>query len=170
MKKLFLGALTVAALIGVAACNRGDAPVPSNDSASSGSASPGTADIIRQRQAHYKDMGKASKAIADELKAGTPSLPLIRENAQRIADYAPRILTWFPSGSGPEAGLRTRAKPEIWADQEGFGRAAADFIAAAEQFNAVARGGDIAAIGAARPELGKACSNCHDRFRAPEQE
>ncbi|MDQ8754724.1 cytochrome c [Sphingosinicella sp. LHD-64] len=168
MRKALLGAVTVAALIGIAACNRGEAPTPSNGA--SDSASSGSTGIIRERQSHYKDMGKASKAIADELRADTPSLPTVRENAQRLADYAPRILTWFPAGSGPEAGVRTRAKAEIWSDQEGFGRAAAGFITAAEQFNAIVKSGDVAAIRADRVELGKACSNCHDRFRAPERE
>lgn len=170
MRNAILGVATALALTGVAACNRGEAPAPSNGSASNDSAPSGTADIIRERQANYKEMGKASKAIADELKAATPSLPTIRENAERLANYAPRILTWFPAGSGPESGVRTRAKAEVWSDQEGFGRAAADFIAATEEFNAVVRTGDVAAINAARPELGKACSNCHDRFRAPERE
>lgn len=170
MRNGLLGVMTAVALIGVAACNRGDAPAPSNDSATNEGTSSGGTDIIRERQSNFKAMGKASKAIGDELKAGAPSLPAIRENADRLADYAPRILTWFPAGSGPETGVRTRAKAEIWSDQEGFGRVAAGFIAAAERFSVVARSGDVVAIRTEREALGKACSNCHDRFRAPEQE
>jgi cytochrome c556 len=170
MRNVVLGAITVAALVGVAACNRADAPASSDDSTSNQGTSSAETDLIRERQSNFKAMGKASKAIGDELKAAAPSLPAIRENAERLADYAPRILTWFPADSGPETGVRTRAKVEIWSDQEGFGRVAADFIAAAEQFSVVAKGGDVAAIRAEREALGKACSNCHDRFRAPERE
>lgn len=122
--------------------------------------------MIRARQAHFRDMEAESRAIDRALAERAPSLPVIRENAQRLADYAPQILTWFPEQSGAEAGVATNAKVEIWRDQEGFGRAAFDFIAAAEEFNVIVRGGDVDAIRAARPALAAACTGCHARFLA----
>lgn len=169
MPRILLAAATIAALIGVAACNRGDPPAaPAPDTNTS--ASPDTAATIRQRQANYKQMSRASKAIGDQLKADAPSVPDIQAAARTIADFAPHIPQWFPAGSGPESGIRTRAKAEIWQDQEGFGRAAGNFIEAAERFNIAARSGDLAAIRAAQPALGNGCKECHGRFRAPERE
>lgn len=169
MRNFVLGAMTAAALVGVAACNRGEAP-PANQAVSDSGGEGGVAETIRNRQAAFKEMGKASKAIGDQLKAGSPSLPAIQAAAQQLSTYAPQILEWFPAGSGPESGIRTRAKADVWSNQEGFGNAAANFIAEAETFKAVANTGDLAAIRAAQPALGNACRNCHDRFRAPEDE
>ena len=175
MNRLILGGMTAVVLIAIAACNRSDVAPPAEEtSANVGEADTagraGIPDRIRARQASYKQMGKAMKAIGDELKGGAPSLPTIVANADRIAGFAPQILGWFPVGSGPDAGLKTRAKPEIWSDPQGFGSAAAGLITASERFRALARSGDLAAVRAAMPQLQKACKQCHDRFRAPERE
>ncbi|MBX3562288.1 MAG: cytochrome c [Sphingomonas sp.] len=161
--------ITVLALAGVAACNGAQSPVASNETdAVEGDDS--VAGTIRTRQAHYKEMARLSKAIGDQLKARNPAVGEIQGNARRLADLAPQILTWFPAGSGPESGIRTRARPEIWTDQEGFGEAAARFVATSQEFSTIAGGGDLDAIRTLQPDLGPACRNCHDRFRAPEQE
>ena len=169
MRKLVMMTATVLALAGVAACNR--AETPAADNATAETESDGSVEgTIRARQANYKDMARASKTIGDQLKARNPSVEEIQASARVLADHAPRILTWFPEGSGPESGVRTRAKAEIWTDQEGFGEAAARFIATAEEFSTIAGTGDIEAIRTAQADLGPSCRNCHDRFRAPEDE
>jgi cytochrome c556 len=114
-------------------------------------------------------MGKAMKGIGDQLKASSPDLAVIRRNAATIAQYGPQMLTWFPEGSGPEAG-RTRAKAEVWSDAATFRQRAQAFEAQSANFNRVAGGADVAAIRAAHGELGKTCKDCHDRFRGPEDE
>ena len=162
---------SAAALVAVAACNGGGETPPANDSAVNavaGEAAGDHAAVMHERHERYEEMGKAMKGISDQLKADQPSLDAIQRNAMLIADYAPRILTWFPAGSGPETGRETRAKAEIWTDQERFGQAAARLIAASEEFKIIAGTGNIEAIRAAVPDLGAACKNCHDRFRAPE--
>ena len=172
MRNLILCGMTASALIAIAACNRGNEapPVEEGPTNVSGADAGSIPDRIRTRQANYKQIGKAMKAIGDELKGDAPSLPAIQANADRIAGFAPQILGWFPAGSGPEAGLKTRAKPEIWSDQQGFGSAAAGLITASERFRALARAGDLEAVRAALPQVQKACKQCHDRFRAPERE
>lgn len=169
MRRMTTIAATVLALAGVAACNRGEAPVAGNEAGAEGGDG-SAADTIRARQANYKEMARASKAIGDQLKARNPSVEDIQANAARLADLAPQILSWFPAGSGPEAGVRTRAKAEIWQEQERFGDAAGQFIAATQEFSTIAGTGDLDAIRAAQAEIGPACRNCHDRFRAPEEE
>jgi cytochrome c556 len=123
---------------------------------------------IRARQSHYKQIGAAMKGINDQLKSRSPDVAEIQRHAARIDEYAPQIEGWFPSGSGAEAGLKTRAAEEIWSDPEGFRRAAELFVARAQSFNRVAQEGGIEAIRAALPELGDSCKTCHDRFRGPE--
>lgn len=170
-----------AALVGVAACNSsGEAPpAPENETVNAEDAaanvangSAGAVDIaavMHARHEHYEEMGKAMKGIGDQLKSDSPDLAAVRRNAATIAQYGPQVLTWFPQGSGPEAG-RTRAKAEIWSDAATFRQRAQQFEAQAANFSRVAGGADVAAIRAAHGELGKTCKDCHDRFRGPEQD
>jgi cytochrome c556 len=154
VKQLALAAAAVAAIVTAAAAqNRAAAP----------------ADIIRMRQADYKQIGAAMKGINDQLRASTPSLPAIQAGSRTILGFAPQVLRWFPRGTGPEAGVRTRARPEIWSDHTGFRRAGAGLLVAARALDAAARRGDIQAVRAAVPQLAHACSNCHDDYRAPER-
>lgn len=149
MKQLALTAAAVAALVATAVL-----------------AAP--ADTIRMRQGNYKQIAAAMKGINEQLKSSTPSLPAIRTGTRTILGFAPQVLRWFPRGTGPEAGVRTRARPEIWSNHEGFRSAGARLLVAARNLDAAARSGDLAAIRAAAPELAHACSNCHDDYRAPE--
>jgi cytochrome c556 len=168
--KNILVAATVVSLVLVACKNQSEPPAPpANQSAATGAAAANAADSIRARQSHYKEIGKAMKGISAELKADSPSVPTIQTHAARLKEFAPQIEGWFPQGSGSEAGLKTRAKQEIWSDPEGFRRAAQTFVAAAGSFHGVAQGGDVQAIRAAVPDLGASCKGCHDKFRAPEE-
>jgi cytochrome c556 len=126
------------------------------------------ADLIHERQAHYKQMGGAMKAINDQLHASAPSIAAIQQGSRVIVSFAPQLLRWFPRGTGPEAGVRTRALPEIWSDDLNFRRAGATLLIAARALDAAARRGDLDAIRAAVPQVAHACGNCHDTFRAPE--
>jgi cytochrome c556 len=170
----------VAALIAVAACNSSPQAPPAADNAIAdaeaaagnvlnGNAGPvDIAAVMHARHEHYEEMGDAMKAIGTQLKSGSPDLAVVRRNAATIAQYGPQVLTWFPQGSGPEAG-KTRAKAEIWSDPQTFRQRAESFSTAAVAFEAAARNGDLAEIRAAHGELGNSCKNCHDRFRGPEQ-
>jgi cytochrome c556 len=75
--------------------------------------------------------------------------------------------TWFPAGSGPQPGVKTAAKPEIWTRAADFRRAQDAFAAQAVAFQNVANGGNADAIRAAARSLGATCKGCHDQFRVP---
>ena len=176
MRNLVALLATASALIAVAACNSSEpeAPAPDNQAEAAENASNGSATvadhaaIMKARHDHYEEMGDAMKAIGAQLKADSPSVPMIQQHAATIARYGPQILTWFPEGSGPESGRKTRAKAEVWSDAATFRQRAQEFEDEANRFNAAAQSGDVAAIREAQKTLGKSCSNCHDRFRAPE--
>jgi len=129
---------------------------------------PSPADLIRERQAHYKQMGGAMKAVNDQLHSGAPSIDTIRQGSHVIVTFAPQLLRWFPRGTGQEAGVHTRALPEIWSDNQNFRRAGATLLVAARALDAAAQRGDMDAIRAAVPQVAHACGNCHDTYRAPE--
>jgi cytochrome c556 len=124
--------------------------------------------VIQARQAHYKVIGGASKGIYDELNKPTPEASVIAGYARTLDQLAPQIPAWFPVGSGPEAGVKTRAKAEIWSQPAAFKTAADGFAAAARHFDATAASGDIGAIRAEYPTMTKTCGNCHTQFRAKE--
>jgi cytochrome c556 len=126
------------------------------------------AETIRMRQANYKQMGAAMKGLNEQLRSGAPSVGAIRAGSRTIVGHAPNVLRWFPRGTGPESGVRTRARPEIWSDHSGFTRAGAALLVAARNLDAAARRGDLAAVRAAVPPVARACSGCHDNYRAPE--
>jgi cytochrome c556 len=173
-----------AALFVAAACNQ-EAPsadgqadtADANASANASGAATGNvaapADVaafMHDRHERYEEIGDAMKGINRELKASSPSVPVIQRHAAQIAQFAPQVPGLFPPGTGPETGHRTRAKAEIWSDAQTFRQRAEQFNAAATRFNQAAQSGDVAAIRAALPALGDSCKNCHDRFRGPEQE
>ena len=119
------------------------------------------------RQANYKQMSSAMHGLTQQVRSGAPSLPEIRRQSALILRFAPRVLQWFPRGTGSEAGVRTRARAEIWSDRQGFRLAGARLLVAARQMDAAARGGDLARIRAALPALQGACGGCHETYRGP---
>ena len=121
--------------------------------------------VIHDRQAHYKQIGKAGKGIYDQLNSAAPDVAAIQAYARTIDQLAPQIPTWVPVGSGPEAGVKTAAKPDIWARPAEFKAAAEGLATEAHKFDVIAAGGDVNAIRAEFPALGKACKTCHDQFR-----
>jgi len=123
------------------------------------------ASVIQARQANYKQIVKASKGIYDALNGPAPQIQLIQGYAHTLDTLAPQVPSWFPAGSGPEAGVKTGAKPDIWARPAEFHADAAAFAAEAHKFDQVAASGDLAAIRGEFPNLGKTCKTCHDSFR-----
>lgn len=150
MKHVLLGAAALAAIAGVAYAQ-----------------SP-AANLIRTRQANYKQMAAALKGINDQLRGGSPAIGEIRPRARLLADHAVQVLRWFPHGTGAEAGVVTRARPEIWSDPRGFERAGAGLLVAARNLNRAAQSGNVESVRAAVPPLARACRACHDSYRAPE--
>lgn len=153
LKKFVLVSVAAAVLCGAAFAQR-----PATSAATT----------IQTRQGHYKQMAAALKGISDQLRAGSPDLAQIRPRAALLADRSVHVLAWFPHGTGPEAGVRTRAKPEIWSNQQGFRQAGASFVVAVRTLNSAAMAGDIGRIRTAFPAVQRACAGCHDNFRAPE--
>jgi len=124
-------------------------------------------DLQKARHDHYHELGDAFKTVRDQTRAGTPDMAKIKAAAQVINEASIDQGRWFPAGTGPEAG-KTRALAEIWKRPEDFKAAQKLFGDAAPKLLAAANASDLRAVKSTYGELGKACKNCHDTFRAPE--
>ena len=126
--------------------------------------------IVRSRIEALREVGTAFKNINDELKSRTPQLFIVQLSARQIRDAARNQYGWFPAGSGPQPGAKTRAKPEIWARPTEFKTAQDAFAGQATAFFQIAAAGDVAKIRAQANKLGQACSNCHRTFRVEDED
>jgi cytochrome c556 len=118
------------------------------------------------RQAHFREQSAGFKAINDELKKEAPDKAVILANATRIKGTAAALPTWFPKGSGPETGLKTAAKAEVWTDAEGFATAATQLQTETVKLEQLAMAGDLDAIKAQDRAVGAACGACHSKYRS----
>jgi cytochrome c556 len=123
------------------------------------------AKAVAVRQAHFDTQGKTFKAITDEVKKDQPDMATLTQDAARLEDLANNLPSWFPKGSGPQAGVKTAAKAEIWSDPDGFAGAADRFQVAASKLNQAAKIGDLATVKAEVRDVGGACAACHAKFR-----
>jgi cytochrome c556 len=123
--------------------------------------------LMKQRHQNMEALGDAMKKAGTTLQSSSPDIDAVKQAAAQIAGLAPKLLSWFPNGTGPDVG-KTRAKVEIWQKPEDFALKAHDFVQAASDFNGAAQSGDIGQIHASFGGVGKACKACHDLYRAPE--
>ena len=152
--RLGIGALGVALIIGVSAC-KGPASEPA-----------ATSDITVTRQANFKKLGAANKAIGDELKKDAPDIAVARAQAPVIAGLAPQVVDWFPVGSGVESGTETEALPAIWERRAEFDRRAQALVDASAALQTASASGDLPGVRTASAAVGAACKSCHTDFRA----
>lgn len=122
------------------------------------------ADVVATRVAGLRELGAAFKAVNDGLR-GELQTVLIRQSARQIRTAATQQYGWFPRGSGPQPGVKTAAKPEIWTQGPRFKALQDAFAVRAAAFQVAANGTNAALIRAEARQLGAACKACHDQFR-----
>jgi cytochrome c556 len=127
------------------------------------------AKAVLARQAHYKELQKALGGMVGELRKEAPDKAVITADAVAAKTLVQQLPTWFPKGSGPEAGVKTAAKAEIWTDAAGFDAAVSKAQAETAKLAEVAAGGDVDAIKSQARATGAACNACHEKYRAPSE-
>lgn len=123
-------------------------------------------DQIQIRQAGYKFMSWNMGKIKANLDGDY--------NAKQVAAAANAIAGIANSGMGALFGpgtdkaigdVKTAVKPALFTDGENVGKLAGEFVAAADNLQTVAVGGDPAAVKKAFGDLGASCKACHDKYR-----
>ncbi|MGZ6253742.1 MAG: c-type cytochrome [Candidatus Binataceae bacterium] len=126
-------------------------------------------DAIKARGEVMKGFGDNMKIIGDGLKSDKPDAAAIANAFHAIAAKANMVGGMFPKGSGPESGMKTRAKAEIWTMPDDFKAAVDGFVSASAQVAKVSATSSIDDLKAAQKTLGGGCGGCHMKFRAPEE-
>lgn len=151
--------LCAALMAGLSACGG----TPGEDGAGTALTTPEPA-VIDERQANFKAVGKAFKAIRTQLE-GTPDTGAILMAAKDLNAAALKVEGYFPAGTSVDDGYDTEALATIWEKPEEFEKAHQRLVDASAQMVTLAEAGDLAAIGDQVGVVGGSCKNCHDNFR-----
>lgn len=125
-------------------------------------------EAVTVRVSGYRETGAAFKTLNDQLKRDAPLKVMLRASARRIAQTAHDQYGWFPRGSGPESGEKTKAKAAIWTDAAAFKAAQDNFQQQADRMSKAVDAGDVGQMKTAAHALGEACAACHNKFRERE--
>jgi len=123
--------------------------------------------VVHDRQAQMRRMAVAMKATVDGLRAAEPDLDALQANARTFDQLSQQLPSWFPAGSGPESGVTSHAKADIWRNADGFAGQAGAFRAAAHD---LAGADSIDTIRTQFRLMASRCGSCHTMFREPLRE
>ena len=118
------------------------------------------------RHANFEKLGDAFKTLGDESKKPAPDAALMSQKAVEVADLAEALPTWFTAGSGPQDGVESRAKADIWTNELEFADKVKNLTLQTAEMRAAANDG-AEALTAHIADVGAACKSCHDQFREP---
>lgn len=121
--------------------------------------------LVGYRQKVMKGIGANTAAIGDILKFKLPYEKNVAAHAEALHTDAQLIVSAFAKKAGSP---KSNAKPAIWEKHDDFDAHAEKLVEASAKLAKVAEGGDRKAIGAQMKEVGKACQDCHEDFRKPE--
>lgn len=124
------------------------------------------AQTIAARQANFKEIGKAFKALRDEVAKDAPSQAALRTNAAVLANSAARIPGLFPPGTGPSPTNKTKALPTVWTRNGDFRASANQLLVTARAIQTAANANNVGAVKQGLGRLGGSCKSCHDLFKA----
>ncbi len=128
-------------------------------------AEPEIKQVMNERHENFEHMGEAFEELDKEIKRKSPDMARIQQNASQIDAWARDQIHWFPIGSGPESGLKTEAKAEIWKRPAEFRTLQDEFIVEAGALKTVATDGPVEGLAAQIEKTGEVCSQCHETYR-----
>lgn len=118
-------------------------------------------DVIEKRQAAMKNNSADAKAIKAAVES--KDYATIETKAKDIMGTAEKIPSLFPKGSTKG---KTKAKSEIWENNDDFVKHAKTLGKSAGELAAAAKAKNDAEIGVKVKAVGETCSSCHKQFRA----
>lgn len=122
----------------------------------------GATGIVKQRMDEMEHIGRVVKRINERLKSKR-GLPDIARDAEELRAAATRMPALFPPGSRDG---HSEARPAIWERWPEFTAAARLLEEESGKLGDAARAGQESAIAAQFRATTRACSACHDVFRA----
>lgn len=121
---------------------------------------------IQARQAGMKSIGRNFKAINDQMRGGAPDAAVVAASAHELAGLATKVPSFFPAGTGPDSGVKTAVKPDVWSNAADFRAKAQALAVATRNLDAAAKkGGDMAALQPLVAQVGAACKACHTAYK-----
>ncbi len=115
------------------------------------------------RQGVYEVMGWNFKPMADMVKGTKPyDAAKFARHAEIVAFMSKLPLEGFIPGSDKG---KTKAKPEIWQNMDDFKSKLEKMQGEVAKLAEVSKGTDFNAIKVQFGEAGKACKDCHDKYR-----
>ncbi|MBV8636053.1 MAG: cytochrome c [Burkholderiaceae bacterium] len=120
-------------------------------------------DAAEYRQAALSVMGTHFHRIGEVVKGDKPYDKATTENDAAIVD----MLAKLPWSAFPPNSIvgDSKARPEIWTQQDKFKADADKLQAATQKLSAAAKTGDLAAIKTAFGDTAKQCKACHQDFK-----
>ena len=121
---------------------------------------------IKYRQGVLQAMGWNFYSVLGPMVKG--EIPYNKDQAVRAAGFLSDLSMMPYDGfvAGSDQGAPTKAKPEIWKERPKFDKLAEAMQGETVKLVAAAKTGDPALLRTQVAATGKACSNCHDDFRA----
>jgi cytochrome c556 len=120
-------------------------------------------DAIKYRKSAFNVMAVHFGRIGAMVQGKVPFDPKVAAADADIALITAR-LPYTAFGEGTDKG-ETRAKPEVWTENDKFKAAALKMQEEMGKLNAAAKSGNLDTIKAAFGPVGQACKQCHDNFR-----
>ena len=124
-------------------------------------------DPIAARKALMKGNNDNAR-IAIQMMRGQQPFDAAKVEAAFVqwAETAQKLPSLFPEDS--KTGEKTRATPKIWQNKKDFDEKAAAFAKSVAENRDKAKS-SLDGLKAAIPVVGKACDNCHEDYRLPQQ-
>jgi cytochrome c556 len=119
---------------------------------------------IGYRQAVFTVLAGNFGPIGGVLRGGEYNAAAVARGAERVAFIATLVGDAFPAISKEG---KTKAKPEIWTDKEGFAKRVKDLTDSTAALAALVKKDptNSAAFKTAAGKVGEACKGCHDNYR-----
>jgi len=121
---------------------------------------------VLTRQGLLKVLGFYMAPLGGMIKNKVPfDAAVASKNATHIAQLGGMIPDVFAFDTRKGAGIKTKAKEDIWTDQTGFNSKAEDLVKSANALLEAAKSADQGATLKAAAAVGKSCGACHDHYR-----
>ncbi|KRB88528.1 MULTISPECIES: c-type cytochrome [Oxalobacteraceae] len=120
-------------------------------------------DAVKYRQSAFSLMGTHTGRVGAVVKGEKPYDKAAVEADVAVIEMMSRLpWTAFPQGSDLP---NSKAKPEVWKEQDKFKAAAEKMQGEVSKLSAAAKSGDLNAIKTAFGGVGQSCKACHDNYR-----